>query len=101
MEIGQVIGATTLRGFRFVIKKGMEKYVKRDEFVTTKEAVTGNEILGIIISALLFGFIVSFREWGPGDSFELGYGLRNFMNATFISLHTVTSWYSFLTFNHY
>ena len=48
MEIGQVIGATTLRGFRFVIKKGMEKYVKRDEFVTTKEAVTGNEILGII-----------------------------------------------------
>ncbi|HIE34116.1 MAG TPA: ATP-binding protein [Candidatus Altiarchaeales archaeon] len=48
MEIGQVIGATTLRGFRFVIKKGMEKHVKRDEFVTIKESVTDNEILGII-----------------------------------------------------
>jgi len=48
MEIGQVIGATTLRGFRFVIKEGMEEYVKRDEFVSVKEAVTGNDILGII-----------------------------------------------------
>lgn len=48
MEIGQVIGATTLRGFRFVIKEGMEKHVKRGEFVSVKEAVTGNEVLGII-----------------------------------------------------
>lgn len=48
MEIGQVIGATTLRGFRFVIKDGMEKYVKRDEFVSVKESVTNNDILGVI-----------------------------------------------------
>lgn len=48
MDIGQVIGATTLRGFRFVIKEGMERYVKRDEFVSSKESVTDNEILGII-----------------------------------------------------
>jgi len=48
MEIGQVIGATTLRGFRFVIKEGMEKNVKRGEFVSVKEAVTGNEVIGII-----------------------------------------------------
>jgi hypothetical protein len=48
MEIGQVIGSTTLRGFRFVIKKGMEKHVKRDEFVVVKEAVTDNEIIGMI-----------------------------------------------------
>lgn len=48
MEIGQVIGATTLRGFRFVIKEGMEKHVKRGEFVSVKEAVTGNDVLGII-----------------------------------------------------
>ncbi|MBN2251516.1 MAG: ATP-binding protein [Candidatus Altiarchaeota archaeon] len=48
MDIGQVIGATTLRGFRFVIKEGMEKHVKRGEFVSVREAVTGNEILGII-----------------------------------------------------
>jgi DNA helicase HerA-like ATPase len=48
MEIGQIIGATTLRGFRFVIKKGMEKHVKRDEFVIVNEYVTNNKILGII-----------------------------------------------------
>ncbi|MBN2014659.1 MAG: ATP-binding protein [Candidatus Altiarchaeota archaeon] len=48
MEIGQVIGSTTLRGFRFVIKNGMEKNVKRDEFVVVNESVTGNKILGII-----------------------------------------------------
>lgn len=48
MEIGQIIGATTLRGFRFVIKKGMEKHVKRDEFIIVNESVTDNKILGII-----------------------------------------------------
>jgi DNA helicase HerA-like ATPase len=48
MEIGQVIGATTLRSFRFVIKEGMEAHVKRGEFVSVKEAVTGNEIIGTI-----------------------------------------------------
>jgi len=48
MEIGQVIGSTSLRSFRFVIKEGMEEHVKRGEFVSVKEAVTGNEVLGII-----------------------------------------------------
>jgi len=47
-EIGQVIGATSLRGYRFVIKKDMEEHVKRDEFVTVQESVTGHQILGII-----------------------------------------------------
>ena len=48
MAIGQVIGSTTLRSFRFVIKEGSEEYVKRDEFVTVDEAVTGSKILGVI-----------------------------------------------------
>lgn len=48
MEIGQVIGATTLRGFRFVIKEGMDKHVKRDEFVSVKESVTSKDVLGVI-----------------------------------------------------
>ena len=48
MEIGRVIGVTTLRGFRFVIREGMEKHVKRDEFITVKEFVTKKEILGMI-----------------------------------------------------
>lgn len=46
--IGQVIGTTSLRGFRFVIKEGMEEYVKRDEFVCVKESVSGKDVLGIV-----------------------------------------------------
>ena len=48
MDIGQVIGSTTLRSFNFVIKQGAEDKVKRDEFVTVQEAVTGEDILGVI-----------------------------------------------------
>lgn len=48
MNIGQVIGSTTLKAFRFVIKEGQEEYVKRDEFVSVKESVTENNILGVI-----------------------------------------------------
>ncbi|MBU0761502.1 MAG: ATP-binding protein [Candidatus Altiarchaeota archaeon] len=48
MIVGQVIGSTTLRSFRFVIKQGMEGKVKRDEFVTVEESVSGNKILGVI-----------------------------------------------------
>jgi len=48
MEVGQIIGSTTLRGFRFVINKGMGEHVKRDEFVIVNESVTDNEILGVI-----------------------------------------------------
>ena len=56
------------------------KYTLKKYFKFSKD-----EIFGMIISALLFGFITSFREWGPGDTFELSYGLKNLMNATFIS----------------
>jgi len=47
-EVGQVIGTTTLRGFRFVIREGAEKHVRRDEFVSVLESVTGYEVLGIV-----------------------------------------------------
>ncbi|MDD5111179.1 MAG: ATP-binding protein [Candidatus Altiarchaeota archaeon] len=48
MSIGQVIGSTTLKAFRFVIKEGAEEHVKRDEFVSVAESVTGNSIIGVI-----------------------------------------------------
>jgi hypothetical protein len=48
MIIGQVIGSTTLKTFRFVIKEGQEEHVKRDEFVSVKESVTGHDVLGVI-----------------------------------------------------
>ncbi|MFH1835917.1 MAG: ATP-binding protein [Methanobacteriota archaeon] len=47
-DVGQVIGTTTLRLFRFVIKEGKEKFVKRDEFVIVPEAVTGRNVLGVV-----------------------------------------------------
>jgi hypothetical protein len=48
MGIGQVIGSTTLRAFKFVIKEGEEEKAKRDEFVTVEEAVSGKKVLGVI-----------------------------------------------------
>ncbi|MCX6695361.1 MAG: ATP-binding protein [Candidatus Altiarchaeota archaeon] len=48
MGIGQVIGSTTLRSFKFVIKEGQEDKVKRDEFVTVVESVSGKKILGVV-----------------------------------------------------
>ena len=47
-DVGQVIGTTSLRLFRFVIKEGKEEYVKRDEFVVVVETVTGKRILGVV-----------------------------------------------------
>ena len=48
MGVGQVIGSTTLRSFKFVIKEGEESKVKRDEFVTVDESVSGKKILGVV-----------------------------------------------------
>ncbi len=47
-SVGRVIGTTTLKEYHFVIKKGQEAHVKKDEFVTVKETVTGHDILGVI-----------------------------------------------------
>ena len=48
MGVGQVIGSTTLRSFKFVIKEGEEEKVKRDEFITVVESVSGKRILGVV-----------------------------------------------------
>ena len=48
-----MIGSTTLRNFRFVIKEGEEDKVKRDEFVVVKEAVTGKAVLGVVKDILI------------------------------------------------
>ena len=44
------------------------------------------EVTGILIAALVFGFIASYREWGYGAEFEFFVGLKNLINATIISL---------------
>ncbi|VVB54824.1 DNA double-strand break repair helicase HerA [uncultured archaeon] len=48
MTVGQVIGSTTLNSYRFVIRSGAEKHVKREEFVSVPESVTGRPVIGII-----------------------------------------------------
>ena len=44
------------------------------------------EVKGIIIAALIFAFIISYKEWGYGQVFEVGVGLKNFVNAAILSL---------------
>jgi len=46
---------------------------------------TKDEWIGIFITVLVFGFIISFKEWGPGDQFDLTYGLKNLFSAILIS----------------
>lgn len=42
------------------------------------------EILGLISTALVTGFIFSFRDWGL-DAFDLIYGLRNLITTIFLA----------------
>ena len=35
------------------------------------------EVKGIIIATIIFAFIISYREWGYGQAFEIDIGLKN------------------------
>ena len=43
------------------------------------------EIKGVLFATLVIGFIISFKFWGPGDSFELAYGLKNLIISVLIA----------------
>jgi hypothetical protein len=45
----------------------------------------GKEIWSITISALMLGFVFSFRQWGSGPAFELGTGLVNLIRLSILS----------------
>ncbi len=45
---------------------------------------TPKEIRSIIITIAVLSFIVSFGEWGPGDRFDLFYGLISLFNAVLV-----------------
>ncbi len=47
------------------------------------------ELKGIIIIILAFAFIISFKEWGPGDEFQFFYGLKSFFKAILMVALTV------------
>jgi Zn-dependent protease len=42
-----------------------------------------DEIKGLVITTIIFGFMLSFREWGA-EEFNLSAGLINFINATLV-----------------
>jgi len=42
------------------------------------------ELRSLAIAILVLAFIVSYNDWGPGDSFDLTFGLFNFFNAVLI-----------------
>jgi hypothetical protein len=44
------------------------------------------EILHLFIASLVIGFIFSFREWGPGQTFDVNIGLTNLIRYTIISI---------------
>jgi len=54
----------------------------------TKRYFTFNpeEIKGILGSTLIIAFIISFKLWGPGDEFNLAYGLKNLFNSILVVL---------------
>jgi len=45
---------------------------------------TKNEIIGLVITILAFAFIISFKDWGPGDAFDPAIGIFNLFNALLI-----------------
>lgn len=47
-EVGRIIGTTSLRKFLFAVTKEGEPFVKKDDFVSAIEPVTGKEVIGTI-----------------------------------------------------
>ena len=45
---------------------------------------TRNEIKGLTITILVFAFIISFKDWGPGNTFDPAIGIFNLFNAILI-----------------
>ncbi len=61
----------------------MEELVDLKEKIKRYYRPTTNEIKGLVISILVIGFIISFKEWGTND-FNLSEGLYNLFNSILI-----------------
>ena len=48
MEVGRIIGTATLKRILFAITKEGEEHVKKDEFVSAIEPITGKEVIGLV-----------------------------------------------------
>ncbi|MFH1376505.1 MAG: hypothetical protein ABIH25_02620 [Candidatus Woesearchaeota archaeon] len=48
--------------------------------------LAGKEILSLLLSALILGFIFSFREWGYGQNFSFQIGIINLIRTAIISM---------------
>ena len=45
---------------------------------------TPSELKSFAISIIVIAFVISFNEWGPGDTVDFGIGLFNLFNAILI-----------------
>ncbi len=77
-EVGRIIGTTSLRKFLFAVTKEGETKVKKDDFVSATEPVTGREVMGIIREVTASNQLLPdefARESAMGD-FVTGYALE-------------------------
>jgi len=77
-EVGRIIGTTSLRKFLFAVTKEGEKLVKKDEFVSAIEPVTGREIIGLIREVTASNQLLpdEFARESAMAEFVSGYGLE-------------------------
>ena len=52
------------------------------------------ELRGIIISILVIGFIISFREWGVGKTVDVSAGFFNWFNSILLAALTLLTFFS-------
>lgn len=77
-EVGRIIGTTSLRKFLFAVNREGEKSVRKDDFVSATEPVTGREVIGIIREVTASNQLLPdefARESAMGE-FVKGYGIE-------------------------
>jgi hypothetical protein len=47
-EVGRIIGTTSLKKFLFAVNEEGEKHVRKDDFISAIEPITGKEVIGTI-----------------------------------------------------
>jgi uncharacterized protein len=52
-ELGRIIGTTSLNTYNFAISKEGEEHVRKNDFVSATEPITGKEVIGIIKSIMI------------------------------------------------
>lgn len=62
----------------------MGEFVDLVDKIKRYYSFTPYELRGFLIATVAISFVISFRQWGPGERFDLAAGLFNFFNAFLI-----------------